>query len=63
MSSPEFIHVQKFLAGVDYPADRDRLVAHARDHGADDDVLRSLEAIDDRSYEDPTDVSEAVAQS
>jgi hypothetical protein len=62
MSTPEFIHVQKFLGGIDYPVDRDQLVEHARDRGADDEVLRALEAIDDRQYRDPTDVSEAVAQ-
>ena len=63
MARPESIQVQKFLDGVDYPADRDQLVVHAREHGADDDVLQTLEAIGDRRYEDPTEVSEAVAGS
>jgi len=45
------------------PADRDQLVVHAREHGADDEVLQTLEAIGDRRYEDPTEVSEAVAGS
>jgi hypothetical protein len=60
MANPEFIQVQKFLGGVDYPADRDQLIDHARQQGAGEDVLSALEALDDRQYEDPTEVSEAV---
>ncbi|WP_336921306.1 DUF2795 domain-containing protein [Aquipuribacter sp. SD81] len=51
------IDVQKYLSGVDYPADRDALVAHARDNGAPDDVVSLIQGIDDREYDGPSGVS------
>ena len=47
------IDVQKYLSGVDYPADRRALVDHARGSGAPDDVVELLEGIEDREYDGP----------
>jgi hypothetical protein len=55
-----FIEVQKYLGGVDYPAQRGELVQHAEEQGAPDEVLEALRGLGDRSYADPTEVSEAV---
>lgn len=62
MAQAEFIKVQKFLAGVDYPANRDQLVEHARRNNADEDALQALRDIPDRSYDGPNAVSQAVAK-
>lgn len=51
------IDVQKYLSGVDYPADRAALVEHARGQDAPDDVVELLEGIEDREYEGPSGVS------
>ncbi|SFQ03975.1 Protein of unknown function [Amycolatopsis arida] len=61
MSNP--IQMQKFLSGVDYPCGKDDLVRHARGQGADDQVLRRLEELPDRTYDGPNAVSEAYAGS
>ena len=61
MGTPNPIEVQKFLGGIDYPASKDEIVRRAQDAGADDDVLEALEKIDDREYDGPTAVSEAIA--
>ena len=63
MSQADFIKVQKFLSGVDYPADKSQLIEHARAQGADEDSMRALEGIPDRSYDGPNAVSSAVASS
>ncbi|WP_040781450.1 DUF2795 domain-containing protein [Nocardia pneumoniae] len=55
------IQVQKFLSGVDYPCDRDGIVAAAEDNGADKDILDALKAIPDRTYDGPSAVSQAVS--
>ncbi|WP_447985132.1 DUF2795 domain-containing protein [Nitrospira sp. Nam74] len=39
---PTPIQVQKFLGGVDYPADRGSLVERASENGADENVLTAL---------------------
>lgn len=55
------IQVQKFLGGVDYPADRDALCKSAEDHGAPDDVMDLLKQLPDRTYDSPTEVSHEVS--
>ena len=62
MARPESIQVQKFLDGSTTPPTATSW-SRAREHGADDDVLQILEAIGARRYEDPIEVSEAVAGS
>lgn len=62
MSRPEFIEVEKYLAGVDYPATKEQLVEHARSHGAPNDVLQALQGMPDGEYDRPTQVSQAVAR-
>jgi hypothetical protein len=60
---PNPIQMQKFLAGVDYPASRDDLVRHAESKGADEPVLQNLRAIPDRAYDGPNAVSKAFSES
>ena len=61
MANPTFIEVQKYLGGVDYPADRDTLLDHARQQGAPDEVVDALRSIDERTYDGPSAISEQVA--
>ncbi|HYO34489.1 MAG TPA: DUF2795 domain-containing protein [Geodermatophilus sp.] len=56
MVSP--IEIQKALKGIDYPASKDQILAHAK--GSDEEVLDALGRIDDREYEGPSGVSAAV---
>jgi hypothetical protein len=57
MPTPNPIQMQKYLGGLDYPAGRDDIVAHAREKGADSDVIVHLEALPDRTYDGPNAVS------
>jgi hypothetical protein len=56
------IQLQKFLGGVDYPTDKRTLIDRARDKGADDNVLRTLEELPFDRFNSPNDVSEAVGK-
>lgn len=58
---PDPIRIQKFLRGVDYPATKDSLLAHAKDAGAGSDVLDALNHIPEKEYDGPTAVSSAVS--
>jgi len=60
--NPDFIELQKYLGGVDYPASREDLVATARQNGAPDDLVSLLEQSGSDSFDDPTDVSQAVTR-
>lgn len=58
MVSP--IDIQKALHGIEYPASKDDLVAHAEREKGGDDVLEALRNADDRQYDSPADVQKAV---
>lgn len=62
MAQPEFIEVQKYLAGVSYPATKEELVEHAKGHGAPQDVIEALQAMPDEEFDGPNRVSSAVAR-
>jgi hypothetical protein len=57
---PQVTEVQKALSGIDYPADRDQLIEHARNHGASDDVIRALENADADRFDGPDNVMRAL---
>ncbi|MHA7238424.1 DUF2795 domain-containing protein [Arthrobacter sp. TMS1-12-1] len=61
MADPSPIDIQKALGGMDYPASKDDLVRHAKDKGADDAVLRTLENLPDREFDSPTDVNKEAS--
>ncbi|GAA3796498.1 DUF2795 domain-containing protein [Sphaerisporangium flaviroseum] len=61
MTQVDFIHVQKFLSGVDYPATKEQLVEHAKKQGADKQALEALQRLPDKEYEGPSGVSKALA--
>ena len=56
------IQLQKYLGGVDYPADKKTLVERAREQGADDNVIDTLQNLPRDELHSPNDVSEAVGE-
>lgn len=48
------------LVDVDYPADKDVLVARAENNGADEDTLRALRSLQPVEYGDFTEVARSV---
>ncbi len=53
------VQLQKFLGGIDYPADKQTLIQCAREAGADDNVIKTLQALPRDRFNSPNDVSEA----
>lgn len=56
------VQVQKFLEGVDYPASKGDLINNARQKGADQNVISTLEKLPDQTYNTPVDVSETLGK-
>jgi hypothetical protein len=56
------VQVQKYLKGVDYPVSKNDLLKHVQDQGGDESVRGTLEKIPDKTYQTPSDVSEAIGQ-
>lgn len=53
------IQIQKYLKGVDYPANKKSLIESAKKNGADENICASLEQLPDQNFQTPADVSEA----
>ncbi len=56
------IQVQKYLSGLDYPCTKQQIIEHAKSQGADDNVIETLSGIEDREYNGPNAVSEAIGE-
>jgi hypothetical protein len=54
------IDVEKYLKGVDYPANKNDLVKKAQQNKAPDDIIRVLQQLPSSSFNQPTDVMKAV---
>lgn len=50
------------LRGIDFPAKKADLVQHAKQNGAEPDVLDAIQAMPDRSYETMADVMQAYGE-
>lgn len=49
--------IQDALEGASFPARRDDLVEHARNNGADDEVLAELRSLPGLTFASPTEVT------
>lgn len=49
--------LENVLLGMDYPADKGKLVLQAKDHRADKDVINYIESLPDRDYTSTADVA------
>lgn len=56
------IQVQKFLSGLDYPAKKQQILDTAKQQGADENVMSTLQRIPDREYEGPTGITEEIGK-
>ncbi|AFZ25325.1 Protein of unknown function (DUF2795) [Cylindrospermum stagnale PCC 7417] len=63
MAKTNPVEIQKHLKGVDYPADKQELIDHARKQGADREILSLLEQLpEDEEYESPTELNKALGE-
>lgn len=53
--------IQKYLKGMDYPANKEDLIKYVQEQGAEDDVLEILEQLsDEEEFNSLTEVSNAA---
>jgi hypothetical protein len=54
--------VEKYLKGVNYPASKQDLIEKAEENNAPEDVLLTLEALEEEEFNSPVDVSKAFGE-
>ncbi len=56
------IQLQKFLKGVNYPANQRDIVEAARRNKADQNVLDTLSQLPEREYRNPAEISKEIGK-
>lgn len=56
------VTIEKYLKGIDFPADKDDIIACAEDNEAPEDVLDTLELLPERAYTDAADVARGYGE-
>ena len=54
------IEVQKYLGGIDYPANKDEIVSTAESNDAPQEIIEALQQADAEQFDGPDDVMEAL---
>ena len=54
------IEVQTHLKGIDYPANKDEVIATAESNGAPQEIIEALQQMDGDQFEGPDDVMGAL---
>ncbi len=62
MAAVNPIQVQKYLSGINYPAEKKTIVETARKEGANDEVIGTLERMPGDTFNSPNDVSQAIGK-
>ncbi len=56
------LEIEQYLRGVQYPANKNNLINHARQLGASQDMLETLSNLRERIFNSPADVSRAIGE-
>ncbi|MCK8519663.1 DUF2795 domain-containing protein [Methanoculleus sp. 7T] len=54
--------IQRYLGGIDYPANREDLINHARKNSAPEEVISVLSRIEEREFHSAADVNQAIGK-
>lgn len=60
MPKVNLVRLQRNLNEVNYPVNKQDLIMHAEEKGADEAVLRALKKLPSQEYATPTEVSQAI---
>ncbi len=52
--------IEKYLHGVDFPAEKNQLLQHAKKNQAPESVLKSIDGLPSKTYNSPIDISKAM---
>lgn len=61
MENTNPIDVEKTIAGIDFPADKEAILNKARENGAGDKEIRALEGLPEQEYANTAEVEQALA--
>ena len=54
--------VEKYLAGMHYPAERKKLIDNAQNKEAPDNVMELLNKLPDKTYTSPIDITKEIGK-
>ena len=60
MSQATPVEVEKCLKGINYPAQKNELMKHARRNGAEQEVLETMNHLPNQTFQSPIEVNQAI---
>jgi hypothetical protein len=61
MSQANPVEVERYLKGINYPAQKNELVKHARQQGAEQEVLETINHLpNNQTFQSPIEVNQAI---
>jgi hypothetical protein len=54
--------IEKYLAGIHYPAQKHDLVSNAKNNNAPDNVMRTIDRLPDKKYTSPIDITKEIGK-
>jgi hypothetical protein len=52
--------VERYIKGIDFPANKKKLMQQAKDNDAPDDVIKTIQRLPEQQYNSPIDISKAM---
>lgn len=54
--------IEKYMHGISYPANKDEIIAHARQNHAPSEIMQMLNQVSDRDYHNSAEISNEAAR-
>lgn len=54
--------IEKYLAGIHYPAKKSSLVSIAKNNNAPDNVMKTIDRLPDKIYSSPIDITKEIGK-
>jgi hypothetical protein len=56
------IAIEKYIKGTDFPADKNQLLQQAKNNKAPEDIINTLNKMEEKEYRTPIDISKEVGK-
>jgi hypothetical protein len=56
------IHIQRYLAGAEYPTSKERLIEYAREQGAPEEIVEALDRSSTEEFSTPADLISGMSE-
>lgn len=56
------VQIEKFLKGLDFPADKQEVIEYANQHGASSEIRQALNSLPEKTFDSPVGLNKALGE-